>query len=49
MDFWGSFLVIDQKFSLLYIVKTISGAHPAFYKMGIKGYFPRCKVSGACN
>jgi hypothetical protein len=38
---WG------QEFSLLHVVQTGSGAHPASYPMGTGGSFPEGKVAGA--
>jgi hypothetical protein len=38
---WG------QEFSLLHVVQTGSGDHPASYTMGTGGYFPRDKAAGA--
>jgi hypothetical protein len=34
-----------QKLSLLHVVQTGSGAHPAFYPMGTGGPFPGGKVT----
>jgi hypothetical protein len=36
-----------QEFSLLHIVQTRSGAHPASCPMGTGGSFPGCKAAGA--
>jgi hypothetical protein len=36
-----------QEFSLLHVVKTGSGAHPASYPMGTGGSFPWSKAAGA--
>jgi hypothetical protein len=38
---WG------QKFLLLYVVQTGSGAHPASYPMGTEGFFPGGKAARA--
>jgi hypothetical protein len=37
---WG------QEFSLLYVVQTSFGAHPASYLMGFRGYFSEGKAAG---
>jgi hypothetical protein len=37
---WG------QEFPLLHVVQTESGTHPASYKMGAPGSFPRGKTAG---
>jgi hypothetical protein len=36
-----------ENFSLHHRVQPGSGAHPAFYPMGIRGYFSGGKVAGA--
>jgi hypothetical protein len=36
----------SEYFSLLRIVQTGSGAHPAFYSMGSRGFFPGDKYAG---
>jgi hypothetical protein len=38
---WG------QEFSLLHVVQTGSGVHPASYPMGAGGSFPEVKAAGA--
>jgi hypothetical protein len=38
---------IGSKFSLLHIVQTDSGSHPASYPMGTGGSFPGGKEAGA--
>jgi hypothetical protein len=39
-------LLLGQQLSLLHIVQTGSGAHPAFYPMGTTGSFPWVKRQG---
>jgi hypothetical protein len=36
-----------RNFSLYHCVQTGSGAHPAYYLMGIGDFFPGGKVAGA--
>jgi hypothetical protein len=43
----GGVGVQSQLFSLLHIVQTGSGAHPASYPMDIGGSFPGGKAAGA--
>jgi hypothetical protein len=38
-----------QEFSLLHVVQTDSGAHPASYSMSTGGSFPGRKAAGACS
>jgi hypothetical protein len=38
---------VGSEFSLLHIVQTGSGAHPASYPMGTGGSFSRSKEAGA--
>jgi hypothetical protein len=35
-----------QEFSLLHVVQTVSGVHPASYPMGIVAFFPGIKRTG---
>jgi hypothetical protein len=37
----GVRVLIQSEFSLLHVVQTDSGAHPASYPMGSVGHFPR--------
>jgi hypothetical protein len=37
---------LSQEFSLLHVVRTGSGAHPASYPMGTGGSFPGGKAAG---
>jgi hypothetical protein len=37
---------VGEEFSLLHVVQTGSGAHPACYPMGTGGSFPRSKAAG---
>jgi hypothetical protein len=41
LDDWGAgvWIKLDREFYLLHVVKTGSGAHPAFCPMGTGGYF----------
>jgi hypothetical protein len=38
---------VGQEFSVLHVVQTGSGAHPASYPMGTGGTFPEGKAIGA--
>jgi hypothetical protein len=38
---------VGSRFSLLHVVQTGIGIHPAFYPMGTEGYFPGGKTTGA--
>jgi hypothetical protein len=37
---------VGQEFSLLHVVQTDSGAHPASYPMSTGGFFPGGKAAG---
>jgi hypothetical protein len=43
----GFHVPTGQAFSLLYVVQTSSGAHPASYPMGTRAFFPGGKAAGA--
>jgi hypothetical protein len=42
----GVRVLVGSGFSLLHIVQTGSGAHPASYPMGARSYFPGGKAAG---
>jgi hypothetical protein len=46
---WSAQLITNfiKQCSLLHVVQTGSGAHPAFYPMGIGGSFSGDKAAGA--
>jgi hypothetical protein len=46
-DIWVRFLGGTRDFSLLYIVQTVSGAHPAAYPLGTGGSLAEGKVAEA--
>jgi hypothetical protein len=49
LDDWGSrvrFLVGTGNFSLHHCVQNGSGAHPASYTVGTRGFFPGGKAAG---
>jgi hypothetical protein len=43
----GVRVLVGSEFSLLHIVHTGSGAHPAYYPMGTRGSFPGVKAARA--
>jgi hypothetical protein len=45
----GVWVPVGQEFSLLHVLQTGYGAHPASYPMGTGGSFPRGKAVGAWN
>jgi hypothetical protein len=50
LDDWGSrvrFPAAAGNFSLNHRVQNGSGAHPASYPMGTRGFFPGAKAAGA--
>jgi hypothetical protein len=47
LDDRGVGVRVGSEFSLLHVVQTGSGAHPASYPMGTGGSFPGGKAAGA--
>jgi hypothetical protein len=45
----GVWVLVGSEFSLLHIIQTSSGAHPASYPMVTGSSFPRGKAAGVRN